>query len=112
MFAALRHGLAGYTRRRGIGIYMALALLNILLWAAVADHIAAIGNATRELMQQGTTTRRSRVVLLARPFHHCTSAIPCAAFSRPFASPPHRFRHAAQTTKPSFTYFESNYRCF
>ena len=80
MFAALRQSLAGKTGRRVIGIYLFLGLANILLWAVAvavfhdyplllgtsllaysfglrhavdADHIAAIDNVTRKLMQQG-----------------------------------------------------------
>ncbi len=80
MLAALRQGLAGETGRRIAGIYVFLGLANILLWgmavavfhnyplllgtsllaytfglrhAVDADHIAAIDNVTRKLMQQG-----------------------------------------------------------
>ena len=80
MFDALKRGLAGGTGRRVAGIYVFLGLANILLWAAAfmvfrdyplllgtsllaysfglrhavdADHIAAIDNVTRKLMQQG-----------------------------------------------------------
>jgi high-affinity nickel-transport protein len=80
MFAALQQGLAGKTGRKVIGIYVFLGLANILLWAVAvavfhdyplllgtsllaysfglrhavdADHIAAIDNVTRKLMQQG-----------------------------------------------------------
>lgn len=80
MLAALRHGLASETGRRVIGMYVFLGLANILLWgvavavfhrfplllgtallaygfglrhAVDADHIAAIDNVTRKLMQQG-----------------------------------------------------------
>jgi high-affinity nickel-transport protein len=76
----LRQGLTGETARRVIGMYLFLALANILLWvlaltlfhhyplligtallaysfglrhAVDADHIAAIDNVTRKLMQQG-----------------------------------------------------------
>jgi high-affinity nickel-transport protein len=80
MFAAFRQGLAGQTGRRIIGTYLFLGLANVLLWgmavavfhdyplmlgisllaygfglrhAVDADHIAAIDNVTRKLMQQG-----------------------------------------------------------
>jgi high-affinity nickel-transport protein len=79
MLAALRQGLAGGAKRRVISLYLFLALANILLWgvalavfrhyplllgtsllaysfglrhAVDADHIAAIDNVTRKLMQQ------------------------------------------------------------
>ena len=79
MFDALKRGLAGGTGRRVAGVYVFLALANILLWAVAlevfhgypvllgtsllaysfglrhavdADHIAAIDNVTRKLMQQ------------------------------------------------------------
>jgi nickel/cobalt transporter (NiCoT) family protein len=80
MFDALKRGLAGSTGRRAVGVYVFLGLTNILLWAVAlvvfheyplllgtsllaysfglrhavdADHIAAIDNVTRKLMQQG-----------------------------------------------------------
>jgi nickel/cobalt transporter (NiCoT) family protein len=80
MFAALKRGLAGCTGRRVAGIYVFLGLANVLLWVVAvvvfhdyplllgtsllaysfglrhsvdADHIAAIDNVTRKLMQQG-----------------------------------------------------------
>ncbi len=80
MLATLRRGLGGRTGRRILGIYMFLGMANILLWivavavfhnyplllgtsllaytfglrhAVDADHIAAIDNVTRKLMQQG-----------------------------------------------------------
>ena len=80
MFDALKRGLAGGTGRRVAGIYVFLGLANVLLWAMAlvvfheyplllgtsllaysfglrhavdADHIAAIDNVTRKLMQQG-----------------------------------------------------------
>jgi high-affinity nickel-transport protein len=80
MFAALRQTLAGAVGRRVTAIYLFLGLANILLWtvavavfrhyplllgtsllaygfglrhAVDADHIAAIDNVTRKLMQQG-----------------------------------------------------------
>lgn len=80
MLATLRRGLGGETRRRVLGICLLVGLANILLWvvavavfhnyplllgtsllaysfglrhAVDADHIAAIDNVTRKLMQQG-----------------------------------------------------------
>ena len=80
MFDALKRGLAGGTGRRVAGIYVFLGLANTLLWAVAlvvfhdypllfgtsllaysfglrhavdADHITAIDNVTRKLMQQG-----------------------------------------------------------
>jgi nickel/cobalt transporter (NiCoT) family protein len=80
MFDVLKRALAGGTGRRVAGIYVVLGLANILLWAVAvvvfqnyplllgtsllaysfglrhavdADHIAAIDNVTRKLMQQG-----------------------------------------------------------
>jgi nickel/cobalt transporter (NiCoT) family protein len=80
MRAALQQELAGETGRRVVGIYVFLGLANILLWvvavavfhnyplllgtsllaysfglrhAVDADHIAAIDNITRKLMEQG-----------------------------------------------------------
>lgn len=80
MLAALKSGLSGGTGRRVAGMYIFLGLANVLLWgvaitvfhhyplllgtallaysfglrhAVDADHIAAIDNVTRKLMQQG-----------------------------------------------------------
>ncbi len=80
MLAALRRCIEGKTGRRIAGIYLFLGLANICIWAAAvvvfhhyplllgtsflaygfglrhavdADHIAAIDNVTRELMQRG-----------------------------------------------------------
>jgi nickel/cobalt transporter (NiCoT) family protein len=80
MLTALRQGLGGEIGRWVLGIYVSLGLANILLWvlavavfhhyplllgtsllaysfglrhAVDADHIAAIDNVTRKLMQQG-----------------------------------------------------------
>lgn len=80
MLTALRQGFGGEIGRRVLGIYVSLGLANILLWvmavavfhnyplllgtsllaysfglrhAVDADHIAAIDNVTRKLMQQG-----------------------------------------------------------
>jgi nickel/cobalt transporter (NiCoT) family protein len=80
MFDAMKRSLAGGVGRRVAGIYVFLGLANILLWAVAivvfhdyplllgtsllaysfglrhavdADHIAAIDNVTRKLMQQG-----------------------------------------------------------
>lgn len=80
MLATLRQGVGGETGRRILGIYVVLGLANILPWvvgvavfhnhalllgtsllaytfglrhAVDADHIAAIDNVTRKLMQQG-----------------------------------------------------------
>jgi high-affinity nickel-transport protein len=80
MLATLRQGLGRETGRRILGTYVFLGLANILLWVVVvavfhnyplllgtsllafsfglrhavdADHIAAIDNVTRKLMQQG-----------------------------------------------------------
>jgi high-affinity nickel-transport protein len=80
MLAALRRGVSNPTGQRVVGMYVFLGLANILLWVAAvavfhnyplllgtallaytfglrhavdADHIAAIDNVTRKLMQQG-----------------------------------------------------------
>jgi high-affinity nickel-transport protein len=80
MLKPLRHGVSGETGRRIIGMYVFLGITNIALWGVAvtvfhhyplllgtallaysfglrhsvdADHIAAIDNVTRKLMQQG-----------------------------------------------------------
>jgi high-affinity nickel-transport protein len=80
MLAALRQGMTGETGRRVLGMYVFLGVANVALWAVAiavfhhyplllgtallaysfglrhavdADHIAAIDNVTRKLMQQG-----------------------------------------------------------
>jgi high-affinity nickel-transport protein len=80
MLATLRQGLTGETGRRVLGMYVFLGIANVALWAVAiavfhhyplllgtamlaysfglrhavdADHIAAIDNVTRKLMQQG-----------------------------------------------------------
>ena len=83
-------------RGKAIGVYIVLFAFNIAAWAWAiiafrdlsraarngglaysfglrhafdADHIAAIDNVTRKLMQEGTAARRGRPVLFARAFH-------------------------------------------
>jgi high-affinity nickel-transport protein len=80
MLRAFKRGLSGSTGRRVLGMYVFLGIANVALWAVViavfhryplllgtallaysfglrhavdADHIAAIDNVTRKLMQQG-----------------------------------------------------------
>jgi high-affinity nickel permease len=43
--------------------------------AVDADHIAAIDNVTRKLMQQRQRPRRCRIILFARPFNYRIRAI-------------------------------------
>lgn len=45
--------------------------------AVDADHIAAIDNVTRKLMQQGKTPIAVGTYFSPRPFHHCGAGLVC-----------------------------------